>query len=212
MPETVNPGSASYYKSPRAIGHLFRSIHLPALRSVQRVRRQQLREQQESLEDLLGNFHLQDDTQDPIWTAVEARISEFIPTNPDHETIQDVSHLFSRYTSELQTICMAHTLSYGRSAMLTEEEAVIGTIVAKSSQPRRRRDVMAKMREVTEQLVRHLREELEGGEDSTLEGSLERAWAAWQLSVIKRDHFGAKSFGWLALGAIFEAIKDLEDE
>lgn len=86
---------------------------------------------------------------------------------------------------------------------------MIGTIVAKCSQPRRRNDVMAKLREQTNLLVAGIREELLGDEDDQLEDSLMRAWLAWELSSI--DAFGAQSFGWIALGGIFETIKDIEE-
>jgi hypothetical protein len=93
--------------------------------------------------------------------------------------------------------------------MLTEEEAMVGTIVAKCSQPRKRRDLMAKLREQTNLLVTGIREDLLGDEDLPLERGLMRGWVAWELSAIHA--FGAKSFGWVALGGVFEAIKDIEE-
>jgi hypothetical protein len=117
--------------------------------------------------------------------------------------------LFNRYASELWTICTTYTLSLSRSAALTEEEAMIGTIVAKCSQSRKRKDMMTKLREQTNLLVTSIREELMRDDDGQLEDSLMRAWLAWELSTI--DAFGAQSFGWIALGGIFEAIKEIEE-
>jgi hypothetical protein len=48
-----------------------------------------------------------------------------------------------------------------------------------------------------------------GDEDLPLEDGLMRAWVAWELSAVEKEVFGAKSFGWIALGGIFEAIKDI---
>jgi RNA-dependent RNA polymerase len=87
---------------------------------------------------------------------------------------------------------------------------VSGTPVAKCSQPRKRRDLMARMRDLTDQLVRSVRDEL-AGDDESLYGALERAWLAWNLSLRKGDAFGAVSFGWVALGGILEAIKGIEE-
>jgi hypothetical protein len=38
--------------------------------------------------------------------------------------------------------CVAHTLSHTRNALLSEGEAVIGTIIAKTSQVRKRADLI----------------------------------------------------------------------
>jgi len=50
-----------------------------------------------------------------------------------------------------------------------------------------------------------------GDEDLPLEDALMRAWVAWELSAVEQDAYGAKSFGWVALGGIFEVIKDIEE-
>jgi len=70
--------------------------------------------------------------------------------------------------------------------------------------------MMAKLRQSTDVLVRGIREELAG--DIDVEEYLGRAWMAWELSVTQtgRDDFGAQSFGWIALGAIFDAIREIE--
>ena len=213
-PENVNVDSALFYESQRAIGRLFRAIDLPALRTAkrtQRNRRRQLEQDDQTLEDEFENFHLHDANEDPVQMAVEARVSDLIDLPTDcSEMVDCASQLFDRYVFELETICASHSLSPARSARLSEEEAVVGTIVAKCSQPRKRRDLMAKMRELTDRLVRSVREEL-AGEDGALTSSLERSWIAWRLSIIKKDTFGAKSFGWVALGGIFEAIKEIEE-
>lgn len=40
---------------------------------------------------------------------------------------------------------------------------------------------------------------------------MEPVWLAWQFSVLERKSFSVQSFGWVALGAIFEAIKGIEE-
>jgi RNA-dependent RNA polymerase len=212
-PETINTDSANYYESQRAIGRLFRDIDLPALRTTKRSDkyRRQMEPDELTLEDMLEGFHLAGEFDDPVHLAVKSRVSDLIdiPLECD-ETIENTMRLFDRYVWELRTICHSHTLSSARFASLTEEEAVIGTIVAKCSQPRKRRDLMAKMRDLTDRLVRSVKEEFVG-EDDGFADSLERAWVAWKVSLMKSKEFGAKSFGWIALSGIFDAIKGIED-
>jgi len=217
-PETVTSDSDKFYESTRAIGRLFRSIELPALRTVKGTahnQKKQLKEGHEfTLDEILADFHLDDinGEEDIVRRTVEDRVQLFIDTRPlDDVTINYASQLFNRYASELRTLCTTHTLTYSRSSMLTEEEAMIGTIVAKCSQSRKRKDLMAKLREQTNLLVTGIREDLMGDEDLPLEDALMRAWVAWEFSAVEKDVFGAKSFGWVALGGIFEVIKDIEE-
>ena len=213
-PETYDNASAEYYKSMRAIGRLSRAIDLPNLRTSRGTRRRRMQQDEDelSLEEVLETMHLDEVHEDTIRCAITTRVSDFIDPNSalSVASLDAARQLFDRYTLELQTICDSHTLFPNRSTMLSEEEAVVGTIVAKCSQPRKRRDLMARMRDLTDQLVRSVRDEL-AGDDESLYGALVRAWLAWNLSLRKGDAFGAVSFGWVALGGIFEAIKGIEE-
>jgi hypothetical protein len=198
----------------RAIGRLSRAIDLPDLSSSRGRRRRRIQSDEDelSLEAVLEAVHLEDVDENNIRCAVSTRVSDFIDTHSvlNAASLNTARQLFDRYTVELQAICDSHTLFPNRSSTLSEEEAVVGTIVAKCSQPRKRRNLMARMRELTDQLVRAIRDELTG-DDESLYGALERAWVAWNLSLQKGDIFGAMSFGWVALGGIFEAIKEIEE-
>jgi RNA-dependent RNA polymerase len=55
---------------------------------------------------------------------------------------------------------------------------------------------LEQMREVTNVIVRDARDELKGGEDSTLEEWLRRSWVAWKLANLEEDNIGGKSFWW----------------
>jgi RNA-dependent RNA polymerase len=211
-PETVNPDSAHYYKSQRAIGKLFRAIDLPAVRDQRRASEEQYHrltdDDASDLGELLSRLDL-DTNEDPIYLAVTSQVTRFIALQ--QPVAEDLLPMFERFQMELQRICATHTLSHARSAILTEEEAVIGTIVAKTSQRRRRKELMSRMREQTDLLVRGIREELAGDDGSSREEWLERAYACWSYSLAFGKRFGAKSFGFVALGSIFEAIKAIED-
>jgi hypothetical protein len=93
-----------------------------------------------------------------------------------------------------------------------QEEAVTGTIAAKTSQPRKRKDMMAKLREQTDILVRRTRDEIIGDEDTQLERSLGRGCLALELAIMKKTEFGAQSFSWVALSVIFEMMRDIDEE
>ena len=95
---------------------------------------------------------------------------------------------------------------------LTKEEVVVGTIVAPCSQPRRRRDLMSQMRDQATTLVDGVRYELEGEEGTLPEQSLQRAWIAYRLAEMEGDAFGARSLAWIALGEIFEAVREIEED
>jgi RNA-dependent RNA polymerase len=214
-PETANPDpNKGYYKSQRAIGRLFREIDLPEIPRVRRVNRK--RPGERTTDKLANKFKQVDftdeDLKDALPQALRDRVSKFIDIDeitPDGMVY--VQQIFRRYAAELQAICTANALSQ-TYASLSEEEAVTGTIAQKTSQPRKRKDAMAKLREQTDILVRGVREELAGDGDTPLEVLLKRAWVAWKLSVLEREVFGGQSFGWVALGAIFELIKDIEEE
>lgn len=209
-PETSNPDpSKGYYASTRAIGRLFRDITLPDIPYTRQARRGPKEKTDDELTAAFAQTNLADEDED-LAQALRSRLSEFINIHEvAPEGMVQVHQIFRRYASELQVICTANALS--QSGRLSEEEAIIGTILQKTSQPRKRKDAMAKLREQTDILVRGVREELVDDEDIDLEGRLERAWLAWNLSVLQKKSFGGQSFGWVALGAIFELIKESED-
>ncbi|KAG6878423.1 hypothetical protein C0993_007024 [Termitomyces sp. T159_Od127] len=212
-PETVDLDSARYYRSRRAIGRLFRDITLPENPNPSRRPRRQ-RSSERTIDELTSamdnNLSMTDDADEVVQT-VRDWINDFIDTSQQlpTETIEQVKGLFQKYVSGLTSICNTYSLSYYRP--LTEEEAVVGTIVQKTSQPRLRQDMTAKLREQTDILVRGIREELAGGDDEEPDEYLTRAWAAWKLSILKRSSFGGESFGWICIGAISDAIKGIEE-
>jgi len=217
QPETMNDNkSADYYQSQRAIGRLFRAIELPALdivRSVNRKQRRKLEEEEEDDDDRLvaqfGRVTLLDD--DPIDVAVYDRVADFIDLDIDIDHRASAFALFDRYTAELKMICAAHTISYRRDAMLTEEEVVVGTIVAKTSQPRYRRDMISKLRDQTNLQVKGVRNELISEEDG-FDTKLRKAWALWRVTQEERELMGARTLGLIALGVIFDTIREFEEE
>ncbi|KAJ3544942.1 hypothetical protein NMY22_g2621 [Coprinellus aureogranulatus] len=218
-PETVDlhRQNGKYYASQRAIGKLFREIDLPAegrpLEGATRIafHRRNRRFSRPDQRNRAVEWSIF--ANDPVFSAIALEVERFIAINEPfgEQRWNEGESLFARYTTELQGICITKTLSSARNASLTEEEAMIGTIVQKTSQPRRRKDMISRLRESTDILVRGIREVLEGSEQDTEEDYLQRSWFAWQVALDKGRDFGAQSFGWVALGAIFEAIRKIEE-
>lgn len=212
-PETIRPDDANFYVSTKAIGHLFRAITLPALEDAQeqaRAQRRQLRRQrrEHTLEEAFAGLGLEADLyDDPITLALTVKLGEFIDIDEDEDdaALEAIAELFERYCNELHHICANHTLSQSRrAAPLTEEEVFVGTIVAKTSQPRLRKNLMSKMREQSALLVNGVRNDLSGDDNTPFQTWLTKAWAAWRYSVAQaeKEVFGAKSFGFIAIGSV----------
>lgn len=215
-PETINPDSANYYQSQTAIGKLFRAIELDEIPAPSRHRRRRQRNMTRRIQNItsdLAAFQLRD-PDSAVFDLVERQVRRFLDTTGPWEqsAFEEVARLFQRFSNDLTGIATNYSLSH-RNTMLSEEEVIVGTITQKTSQPRIRKEHMTKVREMSDTLVKVIRSELEGDDDRTLEDYLKNAWLAWELSFVEvsKEKFGAKSFGWLALGAIFDAMKQIEE-
>lgn len=208
-PETMNDAkSADYYESNKSIGRLFRAIHLPALHVARaRCKKSRTVGGRERHNNLLVGIGPRDDDQ--IDVAVYSRIIRHIDEKVyrDHRSL--AVNLFERYTTELKETCAAYAITPHRDAMLTEEEAAVGTIVARTSQPRLRRDAISKLRDQTSLQVKGVRNELVSEEDK-LGTKLGKAWALWRVTQGEREAMGARSLGLIALSVIFDALDELE--
>jgi RNA-dependent RNA polymerase len=79
-----------------------------------------------------------------------------------------------------------------------------------TSDSRVRKKLTTELRKATTDLVDRNRRELLGDDKDDI-ASLSASWIAWEVAVSMGDIFGAESFGWIALGAIVEALKSLDD-
>ena len=132
-PETAPVDSTRYYQSTRAIGRLFRSIDLPAIRTARRA----VHYQQQHMvgggsgthADVLSGFIRARPRQvDTIWPAVRQRVAQFINASRaaySSDEVLSVWDLYNSYVSQLRVICTENTISYARDSMLAEEEAVV---------------------------------------------------------------------------------------
>ncbi|KAH8120135.1 RdRP-domain-containing protein [Phellopilus nigrolimitatus] len=210
------PDGVNYYQSRRAIGQLYRDIKLSEI-SLQiptstehDTERLTAAMPSLSLSDTDGALSL----DDALIETVRHRVTHFVYTlKISSEQKSHINDLFWKFSEQLKHFCSTFTMSRSRHSRLSEEEAFIGTIKARTSQPKRRKELISKLREHTAQLVTDIRFELAGGDEFTDHKRLRVAWAAWELSLknVKEKRFGARSFSWVALGAIFDAIKSIEE-
>lgn len=223
------------YKSNRAIGKLFRRIDLNdaerlAARQAKRQRggpgHKAEKKAEAKLERAMKNLTITGPARDvlrhPISLALLPVLRRHIDVDSSipAELTTVARKQFDAYVSELRFIASSNTITWDP---LTEEEILMGTIASKTSQPRKRMSMMARLRNQTDELVKRIRAELAGDQanasdvdsDEEIEDDLEdwllRSWAAWQVSVLRGETFGGKSFGFLALRSVFECLKAIED-
>jgi len=187
-----------FYPSRRALGELFRNVELPELR---------LADPGPGVDDILGRFNhfsLNDSPvlDDPISLLIQNELISRIDLSFDGALAQCVLiPQFTAFSGHLTRIAANYSLS---KRPLTEEEIWAGTIVARSSQHRRRNDLQARLREQSTIIADHIRGDLADTNDT--DEWLIRTWVAWSISCRCAEAFGAKSYGYLALGSMLEAL------
>lgn len=193
----------NFYESRRALGVLFRNVALPELRPP----RQKKAGRPVDVDDVLdrfknvsmGNGRILDD---PVTLLIQEKLSARIDLGFDGELAEHfLIPQFEEFSRHLSSICAACSLS---RRPLMEEECWAGTIIAKSSQHRRRNDLQAHMRQQCTIIADQIREDLADPDDT--EEWLIRTWVAWNISRRWERTFGAKIYGYLALGSMFEAL------
>lgn len=131
---------------------------------------------------------------------------------------EQLTGIFIRYVHELHFICATHTLSHRPEVHLTEEEVVAGTILAQCSQKSWRKSRTHNMHVHTSALVHDIQREilqittsnLQKASCEELMNALQRAHFAWELGAREGENFGGNSFGFIALGIIFDCIDALD--
>ena len=131
--------------------------------------------------------------------------------------------LHARYTREMRCICATHTLVEAADVRLTEEEVVLGTILANCTQPRWRSDRAYRLQLQSKTLVRDIRADIVPGEgggqpaaaaaaaelEVRLREGLRSAWATWEWAQHHRKREYIESFSLIALGVVLDCLKRL---
>lgn len=215
--EVDNPQGNDFYISEKTLGVLYRAIDIP--------------------ESSTGERHFVSPTpleQHPIYKALKPEIDRYVlnSTLNGSTTVKSngsgksrIELLRTEYVDELRFICMTHCLSDHPGSALTEEEIVVGTILAQSSQHRWRMERIYHMRAQTCVLVERIKgkmlpEHPHMASVEELKRGLTMAWMAWQdsLELISKSDgssssssdFGLHSFGFIALDIIFQCLACLD--
>ncbi|KZV93847.1 RdRP-domain-containing protein [Exidia glandulosa HHB12029] len=217
--EVGDPNSAEFYPSQRALGHLYRRVQLAAVNPTMRVKDEEGKEP-DDIDRLPLPSKTAQEVDDAITVSVRDRIEQHIE-DLDAQTPQmsvPMANIFTQYVYELRRICTLHALHI--NSPLTEMEVMLGTILRKSAQPKRRKELAARMHVHTSQLVRAVQAQLTPtGEGDDDRHAVLKAWHAWlyvaqlPLEQTRRGMekpFGAKSFGMIALGVIFKLLDTLD--
>jgi RNA-dependent RNA polymerase len=203
--EVTGARELDYYESDRALGYLFRNI-------------------QDDLDEPSEGFPDTAPAQTPpLGDAISQAIAplirhtlEITAKTPRAENIE-AKGLYDRFLREMRYACTTHTLLDAPDVQLTEEEVVLGVILAKSTQPRLRKDRTYRVRLHAETLVRDMRAQIVPGpaeegkrtESGDFRDCLRKAWAAWGWAQHHRDNEYIESFSLIVLGVVLDCLKQL---
>jgi RNA-dependent RNA polymerase len=202
--EVTGARELDYYESDRALGYLFRNID-----------QHELDEPLEGLSDI----YLEENT--PLEDAISRAIAPLILETLNVVAVEahgaentKTEELYARYIVEMRYVCTTHTLLDTPDVRLTEEEVILGTILAKSIQPRMRSDRATRMRLYAETLVRDIRAQIaptgdQPTDEDYLDG-LRNAWATWGWAQHHRENEFIESFSLITLGVILDCLKQLD--
>src|SRR6201996_5750114 len=141
--------SGEELQNERALGVLFRAIKLPAMEDALEHSKESLT--QLDVDPVSSDAILHGLLNDCVLRRVLGTGSQNNTGPLDDSLVEPhlnaVAKLFISYREELIHICQTHTVSRNRLAMLTEEEVFVGTIIAKTSDTRRRNTLISTMRE-----------------------------------------------------------------
>jgi len=211
--EVTGARDLDYYVSDRALGELFRKIDLY--------------DPHESLQGFPAMAP--GEVVAPLADTISRALSPLVRyalvglgTRPESPAENDahVERLHARYTREMRCICATHTLLEAPDVRLTEEEVVLGTILANCTQSRWRADRAYRMRLQSETLVRDIRAHIVPGDggrlgstgaqsEEQLRESLRSAWATWVWAQHHQDREYFESFSLITLGVVLDCLKHL---
>jgi RNA-dependent RNA polymerase len=215
--EVTGARELDYYISDRALGNLYRNI--------------ELRDPKEPVEGLATQRPEEiAPLQDAITRAVAPCIRKTLNLTHEEAAAAEESsagdghaeQVHAYYVREMRYICVTHTLVDAPDVCLTEEEVVLGTILANCVQSRWRSDRSYRMKLHAEELVEDIFTQIvpcKEGEsrkatEEELRHALPHAWSAWcwaqhDRAQHDRDSEYIESFALLILRIVFHCLKRL---
>jgi RNA-dependent RNA polymerase len=201
--EVTGARELDYYESDRALGHLYRNISLL--------------DPNEPFEGFPiaspGSIAPLEDAISCVLAPLMQRTLSETPEPPGAENNQ-AEELYEHFASEMRYICVTHTLVDAPDVRLTEEEVVLGTILANCTQPRLRTDRSQRMRLHSEGLLHDIRSRVVPSAEGTrtedeLRAALPTAWAMWGWAQHHREKEFIESFSLAMLHIMLEGLKNL---
>ncbi|KAI9446026.1 RdRP-domain-containing protein [Lactarius indigo] len=212
--EVTGARELEYYESDRALGHMFRGITL-------RAPNEPIAGFPTTPPGLIAPL------EDPISRALAPLVQSALNTTTTNTTntaleppgveILEPEELHACYVREMRYICVTHTLVDSPDVRLKEEEVVLGTILATTTQPRWRSDRAYRMRLHSGALVRDIRSQIipKAKEDAPTEEELRAglpiAWRMWCWAQHQRDKDKEfiEAFSLIVLGVVLDCLKRL---
>ncbi|KAH9066234.1 RdRP-domain-containing protein [Lactarius vividus] len=210
--EVTGARELEYYESDRALGHMFRRITL--------------RDPKEPIEGFSMTGPIPP-LEDPISRALGPLVQSTLNTMTTTTTttaleapaaeILEPEELYACYVREMRYICVTHTLVDAPDVRLKEEEVVLGTILATTTQPRWRSDRAYRMRLHSGALVRDIRSQIvpktkdDAPTTEELRAGLPIAWRMWCWAQHQRDEDKEfiEAFSLIVLGVVLDCLKRL---
>jgi len=202
--EVTGARELDYYESDRALGYLYRNISL--------------NDPDKPIEDFpTASPGSTAPLEDAISRALAPLVRKTLnaPPEPPGAENRQAEELHADFVCEMRYICVTHTLVDAPDVRLTEEELVLGTILANCTQSRWRSDRSYRMKLHTEGLVHDIRGRIVRSDgtptDDELRAGLPSAWAAWCWAQYHRDKDKEfiESFSLIMLGIVLDCLKRL---
>ncbi|KAH7106677.1 RdRP-domain-containing protein [Auriculariales sp. MPI-PUGE-AT-0066] len=209
--EVADASAGEFYQSTRALGNLYRRVKAADIDELEIPRPTRSAREVESA------------ITDKLLISVQAWVKD-IP-DPTQEDLTSIEMLYEQYRFELKRMTTLHALH--ETKPLTEMEVMMGAITQKSSQPKWRKQLQARMHIHASQLVGSALNALLPSEETVKDlcDALLRVWYTWCWIIErpyerddyprhvgeadKRKEFGARSFGMIVLTAIFKIMDRL---
>ncbi|KAH9018099.1 RdRP-domain-containing protein [Lactarius pseudohatsudake] len=209
--EVTGAREMDYYESDRALGHMFRRITL--------------RDPNEPIDGFPTTpSGLIAPLEDPISRVLAPLVQSTLNATATNTTpeppavdIPEAEELHASYVREMRYICVTHTLVDKPDVRLKEEEVVLGTIIAITTQPRWRKDRTNRMRLHSRALVRDIRAQIvckaeeEDPTEEELRAGLPIAWRMWCWAQhhLDKDKDFIEGFSLIVLGVVLDCLKRL---
>ena len=202
--EVTGARELDYYESDRALGYLFRNISL--------------NDPDEPIEKFPtaspGSIA---PLEDAISCALAPLLQKTLNALPEPLGAENrqAEELHADFVYEMRSICVTHTLVDAPDVLRTEEEVVLGTIIANSTQPRWRSDRSSRIRLHAEGLVHDIRSRIFQSEgtptDDEFRAGLSSAWAAWGWAQHHQDKEFIGSFSLIVLAIVLDCLEGLDE-